>query len=127
MTELSPEERIRRLQERRRDSSTSLSGAGRSGRRTPGIASRVAVLGASTTMVLGMMAGMAWSAELQTATTAAPSAVASTAEVSPRLAVSAEPSGVLAQTRSAVNAVPAPAIITPTRQMVSITRSGGSR
>lgn len=126
MTDLSQEERIRRLQERRRDGSSGLSGAGRSGRRRPGIASRVAVLGASTTMVLGMMAGMAWSAALQAATIAAPSAVASTAEVSPRLTVSA-PSGLLAQTRSAVNAIPAPAVITPTRQMVSITRSGGSR
>lgn len=126
MTDLSPEERIRRLQERRQEASTGRGGKGRSKRTPPARASRVAVLGVSTTIMLGMMTGMGWNTALQASVMAAPQAAASTPSSLTFIADPA-PSGVLDQTRSQLGAAPAPTTVIPTRQILSITRSGGSR
>ena len=124
MTDLSTEDRIRRLQERRSAGATGRGSNGRPKRTVPAKASRVAVFGASTTIMLGMMTGMAWNAGLQTV--AAPPAAPPT-ESSSTLMASPPQSPVLEQTRSRVAAVPAPTTVTPIRQTLSITRSGGSR
>lgn len=124
MTDLSTEDRIRRLQERRSAAGTGQGSNGRAERTVPAKASRVAVVGASATIMLGMMTGMAWNAGLQAV--AAPPAAASTGLTSTVIAGPPQ-STVLKQTRSQVAAVPAPTTVTPTRQTLSITRSGGSR
>ena len=123
MTDISTEERIRILQERRQGRA---GGDPRRSKRTPPArASRMAVLGVSTTMMLGMMAGMGWNAALSAAE-AGPSPAGVTAAAQLSSATNPALSGVLGETRSGVGAVP-PAPLIPTRQTLSITRSGGSR
>ena len=111
---------MRRLQDRQ-SGATGRTGQVRSKRTPPARASRMAVLGVSTTMMLGMMAGMGWNAALPAAEGGpSPAGVTAAAQLNPA------PSGVLGETRSRVGAVP-PAPLIPARQRLSITRSGGSR